>query len=350
MSGDSGTDSGPNALATLDIADPAPPCQSTTGTSVWWARTPPTNSTSSLDTLGSDFDTVLSVHTGASLAASTEEACNDDISFPANPESSLSFGASAGTTYLVRVAGFDSAIGNITLNYDIDDVPPCNGLDVTVEIGLGQSPTEGADVILGTEGADVIDGLGGDDTICGLGGDDVIDGGDGLDTIFGDGGVDTIDGGLGNDTIQGGDDADDIYGAGGGDRIFGDGGDDLLRGGNGNDQIEGGSGADEIRGQNGSDLVYANTPTDFSTVDVDTVYGGGLYDDVYGDDGDDVMYGGNNADTLSGKAGDDTLFGNNGADTLRGGPHVVGDYCNGGTMNSSTGDIANACETVINVP
>lgn len=63
-------------------------------------------------------------------------------------------------------------------------LPRCNGLVVTVDIGAGDVPTEGPDVILGTNGADVINALGGDDTICGLAGDDVITGGGGLDTFL----------------------------------------------------------------------------------------------------------------------------------------------------------------------
>ncbi len=64
-------------------------------------------------------------------------------------------------------------------------LPRCNGLVVTVDIGAGDVPTEGPDVILGTKGADVINALDGDDTICGLGGEDVITGGGGLDTFLG---------------------------------------------------------------------------------------------------------------------------------------------------------------------
>ncbi|MDJ0770462.1 MAG: hypothetical protein QNJ12_16840, partial [Ilumatobacter sp.] len=258
-----------------------------------------------------------------------------------------------------RTGGFDDIVDlapRFTDNYLSDRlqleaiVPTCNGLPVTVDLALGQVPTAGNDVILGTPDADVIDGLEGDDTICGMGGDDTINGGLGLDDIFGAEGVDTIDGGKGNDRIRGGPGADDLYGGGGGDRIWGEDGNDIIRGGNGNDRLYGGPGADEIRGQNGSDLVYANDAVDFSPTDPDTIYGGGLYDRLTGDFGDDIIYGGNFADVLAGKAGDDQLYGNNGTDTLRGGPHLVGDYCNGGTINSGTGDTATACETVINVP
>lgn len=62
-------------------------------------------------------------------------------------------------------------------------LPRCNGLVVTVDIGAGEEPTDGDDVILGTKGADVINALEGNDTICGLGGEDLVAGGGGMDTF-----------------------------------------------------------------------------------------------------------------------------------------------------------------------
>ena len=46
-------------------------------------------------------------------------------------------------------------------------------LVVTVDLDLGQTPSDGADVILGTAQSDKTDGLGGDDIICGGGDADV---------------------------------------------------------------------------------------------------------------------------------------------------------------------------------
>ena len=46
----------------------------------------------------------------------------------------------------------------------------CSGAAVTVDLALGELPTEGDDVIQGTDGDDVINGLGGNDIICGEGG------------------------------------------------------------------------------------------------------------------------------------------------------------------------------------
>ncbi|RZV45555.1 MAG: DUF4038 domain-containing protein, partial [Acidimicrobiales bacterium] len=88
----------------------------------------------------------------------------------------------------------------------------CAGRLVTVDLRLGQSPTDGDDVILGTLGNDTIYGLGGDDIICGSAGNDRIDGGVGQDKIVG---------GRGRDRIFGGPGPDQLIGRAGNDRLFG---------------------------------------------------------------------------------------------------------------------------------
>ena len=113
----------------------------------------------------------------------------------------------------------------------------CNGLTVTVNIGAGQLPTVGDDVILGTSGADVINALGGDDTICALGGNDTINGGGGIDTVFGDDGDDRLNGNAGNDVLNGGDGEDTLRGQNGNDTLNGENDDDDLIGGVGIDEL-----------------------------------------------------------------------------------------------------------------
>ena len=59
-----------------------------------------------VSTGGSDFDTVLEVYdaiTGSFIA------CHDDVSFPSNTTSILSYAASAGSPYWVHVSGWDAA-------------------------------------------------------------------------------------------------------------------------------------------------------------------------------------------------------------------------------------------------
>ena len=113
----------------------------------------------------------------------------------------------------------------------------CAGRNVSVQLGLGELPTAGADVILGTNGADVIAAQGGNDVVCGLSGDDTISLGPGDDVAFGGGGGDTVNG------------------EGGADELFGQGGADDVDGGSGDDRLVGGAGVDSCAGRAGRDTA-----------------------------------------------------------------------------------------------
>ena len=166
----------------------------------------------------------------------------------------------------------------------------CGGEDITVNLALGEMPTDGDDVILGTDGDDVIAGLGGNDVICGEGGNDTINAGAGDDIVFGGGGDDTVRAGRGNDTVYGNGGVDTLSGDRGNDTILGNGGDDILRGGNGSDTLYGGFSSDLLLGGNGAD-------------------------DLIGENGDDILRGGKKADTLDGGVGQDINAGDSGSDT-----------------------------------
>ena len=129
----------------------------------------------------------------------------------------------------------------------------CNGEEVTVNLALGETPTNGDDVILGTDDADVINGGAGNDIICG---------GDGADTINGGAGNDTIDGGQGRDVLRGGVGDDTLRGQRGKDTLNGDKGTDTLNGGKGDDNIRGGKGRDTLSGDGGADTLNGNVGTD----------------------------------------------------------------------------------------
>lgn len=129
----------------------------------------------------------------------------------------------------------------------------CGGERVTVDLTLGQSPTEGNDVIWGTMAADTISALGGHDVVCGRGGGDRIAGGPGRDRIFGN---------AGNDYIYGGDHRDRIWGNSGNDVIYGGGRLDRISGGYGDDFLYGGPGPDRLYGQAGNDTIYGNKGRD----------------------------------------------------------------------------------------
>lgn len=80
----------------------------------------------------------------------------------------------------------------------------CDGRAATVLLGDGDTPTAGADVIVGTSARNVVDGLGGNDRICGGGGNDSLRGGGGNDRLFGQGGADALNGGPQADLCDGG--------------------------------------------------------------------------------------------------------------------------------------------------
>ncbi len=138
---------------------------------------------------------------------------------------------------------------------EVDEPPApsalqCNGLDVTVDLALGEQPTNGDDVILGTNGRDRIKALGGDDVICGLGGNDIIKAGAGSDWV---------DAGAGNDKVIGGGGVDELRGGAGKDFLKGGGGKDVLVGGDDNDKLDGGPGVDQLDGGKGTDSCKASS-------------------------------------------------------------------------------------------
>lgn len=259
--------------------------------------------------------------------------------------------------------GTDASVGRP--GWSIDDVniytcgapavSYCAGKAVTVDLSLGQVPTPGNDVILGTSADDTISGLGGDDTICGGGGFDVIYGGPGNDEIFGEGSNDTIFGGSGDDVVDGGDGVDTVYGQGGDDHVDGGAGYDYIYGGSGSDTLESGANGAYINGGGNNDVLTGSEDSDviLGSAGLDAVnglggadwlYGGNGADAIDGGTGNDNIFGQGHADTLLGGAGDDTIFGGTGNDSLDGGSGV--DSCAGQGGNDS----ATACESVTGTP
>jgi uncharacterized delta-60 repeat protein/uncharacterized repeat protein (TIGR01451 family) len=88
------------------------------GASVWFAWRAPFSGPFSFSTLGSDFDTILGVYTGNSIAKLTSVVENDDSPAPGGGVTSLvNFTANAGTVYHIAVDGFGAASGNIILSW-----------------------------------------------------------------------------------------------------------------------------------------------------------------------------------------------------------------------------------------
>ncbi len=87
-----------------------------TGPDVWFSYTAPATGTVTIDTQGSSFDTVLSIHGGCPGDVASTLFCNDDNSYPSQLWSRLHVQVAQGQTYLIRVAGYNGASGQFTLN------------------------------------------------------------------------------------------------------------------------------------------------------------------------------------------------------------------------------------------
>ncbi len=99
--------------------DPIPSCQSDVGHGVWYAYTPAASGQVALSTCDSDYDTVLAVYTGA-CGSLTAVACSDDDGpLCSGTRASLTFNASAGTTYLILAAGYSSESGTLKISVSV---------------------------------------------------------------------------------------------------------------------------------------------------------------------------------------------------------------------------------------
>ena len=87
------------------------------GKSAWWKFTAPASGSFNVNTIGSNFDTILGIYTGTAVNALTLVAADDDSG--GNTTSSATFTATAGTTYRIMVDGFAGSpqgdSGNIQL-------------------------------------------------------------------------------------------------------------------------------------------------------------------------------------------------------------------------------------------
>jgi hypothetical protein len=96
-------------------------CDSGSLPDVWFCyMTCASNVTVTLDTCGSAFDTVLSVHFACPGTPLNEVVCNDDDSIvPCAPQSRVTFVPDPSTTYYIRIAGKGGAVGNYKLNLSL---------------------------------------------------------------------------------------------------------------------------------------------------------------------------------------------------------------------------------------
>ncbi len=120
ITGGSGNVTGTNVDATDEVEEPSLN-DGRSMSSVWYAWTAPTSDLYQFDTTGSDFDTYLAVFTGTGFDSLTFVTGNDDSG---TRTSKVSFATTAGTTYLIVVAGYndpDNGVetGTIELNWSL---------------------------------------------------------------------------------------------------------------------------------------------------------------------------------------------------------------------------------------
>lgn len=109
------TDTKDSSGATAQTSDPVPPCSQAAGfpttgnvNTIWYKVAPTGTGLANIDTIGSSYDSVLSVWTGTSGAlTAVTNGCNDDINPGIVTQSQITnLTLNAGTTYFIMVSSF----------------------------------------------------------------------------------------------------------------------------------------------------------------------------------------------------------------------------------------------------
>jgi immune inhibitor A len=110
------------ALATQAGDDPVSSCDSSPVDTVWYRYTALQDENVTFDTIGSNYNTVLSVWTG-NRGFLTAVACNNDYS---STQSLVSLSLTENVTYYIKIAGYNGATGRLVFNAKVE--PPPNDL------------------------------------------------------------------------------------------------------------------------------------------------------------------------------------------------------------------------------
>ena len=124
LSGNSGTYIGPTLLSTREASEPNH-AGIAGAHSVWWKWTAPASGQLSLDTHGSNFDTLLAVYKGSSLNSLIPVIANDNDGV-SNNNSGLLLQVQSGQEYVIAVDGAISAQGSATLNWALNSGAAAN--------------------------------------------------------------------------------------------------------------------------------------------------------------------------------------------------------------------------------
>lgn len=135
--------------ATSQICELAENCESNgagSSNSVWYVYHPAKAGYITIDTHGSNYDTVLSVWNGCpggfppNCTQRTQLACNDNYGFGTTSEITM-YVTPRSTGYYIRVADYNSASGGGTLNFNLHYFPP-NDLCANATVASGIAYTD----------------------------------------------------------------------------------------------------------------------------------------------------------------------------------------------------------------
>ncbi|MDX1916332.1 MAG: S8 family serine peptidase [Methylophilus sp.] len=137
VSGASGSASGSSILASKEALE-ANHASNVGGASVWWRWIATGSGQVSLNTSGSNFDTLLGVYKGTNISTLTPVAANDNDTSVLT--SKVLFQAVAGTEYAFVVDGADGGMGAVNLAWS---------LNTTANANVSVSLTGSANVVIG---------------------------------------------------------------------------------------------------------------------------------------------------------------------------------------------------------
>ena len=117
--------------------------------SVWYSWVAPANGQATFDTIGSNFDTTLSVYLGSAVNLLGQVASNDDIVAAVDKASRVQFNVTGGQTYRIVIDGWNSEFGNVTLNWTSSAEPiPSPSPTPTPTPTPSPTPTPPADLVI----------------------------------------------------------------------------------------------------------------------------------------------------------------------------------------------------------
>lgn len=114
-----GTVLGNNKFGTLELKEPMHSGNPSVASSVWWDWSPKVSGPVVVDTTGTAFDSVVGVYTGVSIPSLKLVASADDVG--TRKQGYVNFNATAGQTYHIAVAGFDTnSVGVIRVRVELN--------------------------------------------------------------------------------------------------------------------------------------------------------------------------------------------------------------------------------------